>query len=411
MRLTFQQTVLGAGCLLAMTTIFAQTTPAQLRDRFTIAREAMVDEFLVQEGITNRRVLSALRSVPRHEFVNRLLRNRAYEDIAMPIGDNQTISPPFIVAYMTETIDPQPTDKVLEIGTGSGYQAAVLSGLVKEVYSIEIKEGLGRSAKVRLKKLNYDNVFTLIGDGYKGWPEHAPFDKIIVTCSPEKVPQPLVQQLKEGGKMIIPLGERYQQVFHLLEKKDGKLVQKKLIPTLFVPMTGASEDKRQEQPDPLRPKIVNGGFENDTNKDGRADNWHYQRQTRIATDADAPEGKACLCFTNLERGRVSQALQGTAIDGRSVGKLKFDMAIRYENTRPGLNRREFPGLVVHFYDASRKPVGDVLVGQWLDTQSWRVYSREIPVPRNAREMIFRIGLNGGTGTLYIDALQVTPIGR
>jgi protein-L-isoaspartate(D-aspartate) O-methyltransferase len=165
----------------------------------------------------------------------------------------------------------------------------VLGELAKEVYSIEIVEPLGKAAGVRLKNLGYENVFTKVGDGYLGWPEHAPFDKIIVTCSPEKVPGPLVQQLKEGGKMIIPLGERYQQVFHLFEKKDGQLVQRKLIPTLFVPMTGVSEDNRQVKPDPLNPKIINGGFETDANQDDRADNWHYQRQTELA-GGDAPEG-------------------------------------------------------------------------------------------------------------------------
>src|SRR5262249_48250810 len=152
-------------------------------------------------------------------FVSAELRPKAYLDQSLPIGHKQTISPPFIVAYMTETIDPQPTDRVLEIGTGSGYQAAVLANIVKEVYTIEIVEALGKQAAKRLKELGYANVRAKIGDGYKGWPEHAPFDKIIVTCSPEEVPQPLVDQLREGGKMMIPLGERYQQVFYQFEKQ------------------------------------------------------------------------------------------------------------------------------------------------------------------------------------------------
>ncbi len=223
-------------------------------DRMEVLRNEMVEEYIVKEGITNRRVIAAMRKVPRHEFVLPVMKAKAYWDGAWPIGHQQTISPPFIVAYMTETIDPQPTDRVLEIGTGSGYQAAVLGELAKEVYSIEIVEPLGKAAGVRLKNLGYENVFTKVGDGYLGWREHAPFDKIIVTCSPEKIPVPLVQQLKEGGKMIIPLGERYQQVFHLLEKKNGQLVQQKLIPTLFVPMTGVSEENRQVKPDPLNPK-------------------------------------------------------------------------------------------------------------------------------------------------------------
>ena len=168
--------------------------------------------------------------------------------MALPIGHGQTISPPFIVAYMTEQLDPQPTDKVLEIGTGSGYQAAVLSGLVKEVYTIEIVDALGRRAAADLKRLKYANVHAKVGDGYQGWPEHAPFDKIIVTCSPENVPPALTEQLKEGGRMIVPVGQRYQQVFHLLKKIDGKLVTEALRPTLFVPMTGEAEQRRQVRP-------------------------------------------------------------------------------------------------------------------------------------------------------------------
>ncbi len=204
-------------------------------DRTELVRNAMVDEYIVKEGITNRRVIAAIRKVPRHEFVLTAFISKAYWDGAWPIGHKQTISPPFIVAYMTEVIDPQPTDRVLEIGTGSGYQAAVLGELAKEVYSIEIVEPLGQAAAVRLKKLGYKNVFTKVGDGYQGWAEHAPFDKIIVTCSPEKVPAPLVAQLREGGKMIVPLGERYQQVFHEFEKKDGKLIRKNSSPRCLCP--------------------------------------------------------------------------------------------------------------------------------------------------------------------------------
>src|SRR4051812_13479481 len=201
----------------------ARTSPGQSRDEFERLRQKMVVDVIEREGVRNPRVLEAMRSVPRHEFVPHALRSKAYVDAAWSIGYKQTISPPFVVAYMTESIDPQPGDRVLEIGTGSGYQAAILSGLVKEVYTIEIVEPLGRSAERRLKHLGYKNVKTKVGDGYLGWPEHAPFDKILVTCSPEDVPAPLVEQLKEGGRMIIPLGERYHQDVFLLEKKQGKL--------------------------------------------------------------------------------------------------------------------------------------------------------------------------------------------
>ena len=154
---------------------------AQKKDAYRDARLHLVSEYIEREGITNTRVLDSIRQVPRHEFVTPQYRHDAYVDTALPIGHKQTISPPFVVAYMTQTIDPQPDDRVLEIGTGSGYQAAVLSSLVKEVYSIEIVEALGTTAAERLKRLKYDNVKTKIGDGYLGWEEYAPFDKIIVT--------------------------------------------------------------------------------------------------------------------------------------------------------------------------------------------------------------------------------------
>src|SRR3990172_6053762 len=181
--------------------------------------------------------------------------------MALPIGDQQTISPPFVVAYMTQEIAPHPTDRVLEIGTGSGYQAAVLSPLVRDVYTIEIVEPLGRRAARTLKRLGYKNVFAKVGDGYLGWPDAAPFDKIVVTCSPEKVPQPLVDQLREGGLMVIPVGERYQQTLFLMRETGGKLQSEALRPTLFVPMTGAAEEKRRVQPDPTNPQLTNGNFE------------------------------------------------------------------------------------------------------------------------------------------------------
>src|SRR5262249_14748693 len=161
-------------------------------------------DYIEREGVTNPLVLASMRQVPRHEFVLTGYRKDAYFDTALPIGEKQTISPPYVVAYMTEVIDPRPQDRVLEIGTGSGYQAAVLANIVKEVYSIEIVESLGRSAAERLHRLKYNNVKTKVGDGYLGWPEHAPFDKIIVTCSPENVPKPLIDQLKEGGRLLVP---------------------------------------------------------------------------------------------------------------------------------------------------------------------------------------------------------------
>ena len=256
--------------LIAPAFCIAVDVQAQQRQNFDEARERMVREDIVDAGIKNDRVIAAMRDTPRHEFVLRKDLPLAYYDMSLPIGDSQTISGPFVVAYMTEHLDPQPSDKVLEIGTGSGYQAAILSPLVKEVYSIEIVESLGNKAARTLKRLKYNNVMTKIGDGYQGWAEHAPFDKIIVTCSPEKVPQPLVDQLKEGGRMVIPVGERYTQELYLLRKKDGKLEQEMLVPTMFVPMTGKAESAREVKPDPANPKLVNSQLRGDRGQERRA---------------------------------------------------------------------------------------------------------------------------------------------
>lgn len=213
---------------------------------FAAARERMVRLQLVAPGrsITNAQVLEVMGKVPRHEFVPERLRPQAYDDHPLPIGYDQTISQPYIVAFMTEKLEPKPADKVLEIGTGSGYQAAVLSALVSNVYTIEIVEPLARRAEADLKRLGYTNVTVRAGDGYKGWPEHAPFDAIIVTCAPERVPQPLVDQLKEGGRMIIPVGDFGNQELYLLQKKKGRVERRAVLPVRFVPMTGGPDGRR-----------------------------------------------------------------------------------------------------------------------------------------------------------------------
>ena len=406
----FQRISQVLGLLLGLWIVVPQSVSAQARNAYAAAREHMVTEHVAAEGVTNPRVLESMRAVPRHQFVREELRPFAYNDQALDLGHKQTISPPFIVAYMTEVIDPQPTDIVLEIGTGSGYQAAVLSGLVKDVYTIEIVEPLGKRAATTLKLLDYKNIHCRIGDGYKGWPEQAPFDKIIVTCSPENIPEPLVEQLKEGGKMIIPLGERYQQVFHLLEKKDGKLEQKKLIPTLFVPMTGRSEDLRAVLPDPKNPKIVNGGFEESTLLEGQADGWHYQRRGTLMKEG-APEGKQYICFENHEAGRTAHALQAAAIDGSLVGELAFSCRVKSNNIHQGAASGELPSCVIHFFDGRRVPIGSVSVGPWLADQEWTRISKSVPVPGAAREMIIQVGLNGATGSVCIDAMQIQGVSR
>ena len=192
-------------------------------------------------GIHEERVLAAMAKVPREEFVPQEVRPASYTDQPLPIGYSQTISQPYVVAFMTEQLQLKRDDHVLEIGTGSGYQAAILAELVAEVYTIEIVEALAKNAEATLGRLGYKNVYVKAGDGYKGWPEHAPFDAVFVTCAPDHVPQPLVDQMKEGGRMIIPVGAMGEQELYLLETKNGRLEKRAVLPVRFVPMTGEAE--------------------------------------------------------------------------------------------------------------------------------------------------------------------------
>lgn len=203
---------------------------------YSALRAKMVSEQLIRRGIKSKPVLQAIQKIERHLFVPKNFTKAAYTDEPLPIGEGQTISQPYIVAFMTEALNVQLTDRVLEIGTGSGYQAAILAELCKEVYTIEIIRKLGERADSLLSAMHYKNISVRIGDGYQGWYEAAPFDAIIVTCSPSHIPKPLEDQLMEGGRMIIPVGENYSQELVLLTKKNGKLVRQKSIAVLFVPM-------------------------------------------------------------------------------------------------------------------------------------------------------------------------------
>jgi protein-L-isoaspartate(D-aspartate) O-methyltransferase len=378
------------------------------RDAFAEAREQMVDREIAAAGVSDPRVLQSMRTTPRHEFVPPRERQRAYFDMALPIGEQQTISPPFVVAYMTEVLDPRPADRVLEIGTGSGYQAAVLSPLVADVYTIEIVEALGRRAARTLEDLGYENVHTKIGDGYLGWPEHAPFDKIIVTCSPEQVPQPLVDQLRDGGRMIVPVGERYSQSLYLFTKREGQLQKEALRPTLFVPMTGEAERRRQVLPDPARPSLVNGSFEEVEGADESAAGWHYQRQMQIVADATAQDGQRYALFSNEEPGRASMALQGFAVDGRKVAKIRVSFAVQGRDIRQGQDARQWALVAVTFYDDQRAELAHETVGPFRGTFEWRREVKSLAVPVRAREAILRVGLFGATGELSLDDLALTP---
>jgi protein-L-isoaspartate(D-aspartate) O-methyltransferase len=207
--------------------------------KFEQAREQMVRYQIEQRGISEQRVLAAMRTVPRHLFVPRRLRSNAYSDRPLPIGEGQTISQPYIVALMTESLRLEADSRVLEIGTGSGYQAAILAQMTEEVYTIEIKEKLHKKATEVLKARNFTNVKTRLGDGYYGWEEQAPFDAIMITAAVDHVPPPLIKQLKDGGKLILPLGHPFHyQYLVLVTKKGDDIFQKNITGVLFVPMTG-----------------------------------------------------------------------------------------------------------------------------------------------------------------------------
>jgi protein-L-isoaspartate(D-aspartate) O-methyltransferase len=211
---------------------------------FKAAREKLVEKDIAGQGITDPKVLAAMRSVPRHCFVPKRLASKAYADTALPIGASQTISQPYVVALMTESLKLSGNHRVLEIGTGSGYQAAVLAKIVKEVYSIEIKEKLHRESNRLLKDMGFTNVKTRHGDGYFGWQEAAPFDAIMITAAINHIPPPLLKQLTEGGRLILPLGNPFSyQNLTLVTKTGGNYVTKQITGVLFVPMTGHALDK------------------------------------------------------------------------------------------------------------------------------------------------------------------------
>jgi protein-L-isoaspartate(D-aspartate) O-methyltransferase len=373
------------------------------------ACERLVQQKLVPSGIDNPRVLESMRNTPRHLFVPADQRENAYYDMALPIGSGQTISPPFIVATMTQAIDPQPADKVLEIGTGSGYQSAILSPLVAEVYTIEIVQRLGQRARQVLHRLHYKNVHTKIGDGYLGWPSQAPFDKILVTCSPEKVPPDLVEQLREGGRMVIPVGERYQQTLFLMKKTGDKLVADALEPTFFVPMTGQAERLRDLTYDASRPRLINGSFEQGEPGDLQLKGWYYLRQGRLFTEITAPDGEQVLIFNNTTAGRGAQALQAFGIDGRTVHKLDLSLWVKEVQLRPGRTDQEMARLEISFFDRRRAPIRREVIGPWQGTSPWEKKQRIIHVPPQARLAVLAVGMFGGVGQLSIDAVQVQEL--
>ena len=230
-------------------TLLLLLAAAALADEYAQARQQLVEvieqdvrdtSLYLDKEVLDPRVMTAIARVPRHEFVPAAQRPRAYTNRPLPIGHGQTISQPYIVALMSDLIKPQADDRVLELGTGSGYQAAILAELTGQVYSIEIIEALGKQATERLSRLGYDNVTTRIGDGYYGWEEHAPFDAIVVTAAASHVPPPLIAQLKPGGRMVIPVGSRFltQQLVLIEKDPGGQIITRQILPVKFVPLTG-----------------------------------------------------------------------------------------------------------------------------------------------------------------------------
>lgn len=231
--------VSGILSLLLLTSCGARSNSVD--DEFVSLRKKMVETQILARDITDQRVLAAMLEIPRHKFVPREFQAQSYEDYPVPIGDEQTISQPYIVAFMSEALKVKPEDRVLEIGTGSGYQSAVLSRLAKQVFSMEIVESLGKHAAETLAGLGYSNVEVRIGNGYKGWPEKAPFNAIIVTAAPDHIPQALLDQLAPGGRLIVPVGKAWQSLVRVTRGADGKLTREQLLPVRFVPMTGDTE--------------------------------------------------------------------------------------------------------------------------------------------------------------------------
>jgi protein-L-isoaspartate(D-aspartate) O-methyltransferase len=207
-------------------------------ETYAEARKRMVETQILARGIEDQQVIAAMLAVPREEFIPEQYRAYAYHDSPVPIGHGQTISQPYIVALMSEKLSLSTADRVLEVGTGSGYQAAVLARIAHEVYTVEIIGPLAREAEARLKRLGYDNVKVKVGDGYEGWEEYAPYDRVIVTCAPTEIPQPLVDQMKEGGIMVIPVGTEGFQYLYRVKKYMGEAETEEVIPVSFVPLTG-----------------------------------------------------------------------------------------------------------------------------------------------------------------------------
>jgi protein-L-isoaspartate(D-aspartate) O-methyltransferase len=387
--------------------LWAETPSArQGGDALATLRRAMVERDVVAVGVKNRAVLAALRATPREEFLAPEYRSLAYEDLALPIGHGQTTPAPGVVAALVERLDVRPGEKVLEIGAGCGYQTALLSRLASKVYAIEIVPELGKSAAERLDRLGYHNAKIQIGDGYQGWAEHAPFDKIVVACSPESVPPPLVEQLREGGRMLVALGDRHQQTLYSLKKVHGQLTATTLEETFTSAMSGVASAVRSPEDDaPLTP-LANVGFELETLRAGKPDGWHSLRQARLDSTVLAGHGYRCLTFANRQPGRSAGAMQGMAVDGRRIQSLDVSAWIRCQQAQSGKTPTQLPRISLTFLDDNQQPITEEALGPWDGTFAWRQVRSEVLVPPQTRMALIAIGLFGAVGEASFDDIEL-----
>ena len=375
-------------------------------DPWAETRRRMVEYEMVAAGVKDPRVCDAMRATPRHEFVPASLRRYAYFDIGMPIGEGQTITSPFVVAYMTEQLHPQPTDKVLEIGTGSGYQAAVLSGLVAEVYSIEIVEKLGQRAAKTLSRLGYDNVKTKIGDGYQGWPEHAPFDKIIVTCSPEKVPKPLVEQL-QGGRP--PGGSPRAAVpANPVPVHEGQGSP---------PGRAFAADVLRADDGPSRARAGRAG------RGGRARVGQRRLPGRPGRSAGRlvlrppGQGRKQRPDVRWQVPHIPERRRRAARPGLASGRPRWPQAreveislwVRGERLQPGSLPGQHPGLVIVFFNTNREAIFREGIGPWSGTFDWVEKRLRMKVPTTARLASVEVGLWGATGQVSVGPIALKVV--
>ena len=404
-----------AVCLIGLVAAdsFFPAAHAQNPAHFEQARKRMVEEVIIGVGDQGRAGDQGdAGDCPRTNSSMPKYRREAYFDMAFPIGDKQTISPPFIVAYMTEPLDPQPTDKVLEIGTGSGYQAAVLSPLVKEVYTIEIVESLGKSAAdARSSGSKYKNVVHQSRRRLSRLARaRARSTKSSSPARPRKCPSPLIDQLKEGGSMVVPVGERYQQTLYSLPQ-EGRQAGSRDAAAHAVrahDRQGRRSPQGQARPGQTRSSSTAASKKKPTQR-GPA-RLVLRTACEVGGRREAPDGKHYVSFTNDEPGRLPPiCCKAFAIDGRKVKQLKVSARVMTKNVVRGADDNEQCYILFTLYDDQRRDLGMQVMGPFLGTSDWHEETRTFDIPITAREGIFRIGLFGATGFAAYDKISIKKV--